>query len=208
MDASGFLASDEPAHWSIYWEVEDAAAAVVKVKGLGGAVVAEAQDTPYGQIATVSDPAGAVFRDLQPLGDAGPPAFAGQRSGRRRARARARQPAPAVPPTAGASGQRASASPPARAAPAPGTTGSSPRSANTSLAVAVAAETTGNLNSSSVPAIAGSDGTHTGGQHGVGAPRCSRPRPIRRGGSRRPTATLLATSQTHRVGHLDAVPTE
>jgi len=62
MDASTFLAADAPAHWSVYWEVEDAVAAVAKAKGLGGSVVAEAQDTPYGQIATVTDPAGAVFR--------------------------------------------------------------------------------------------------------------------------------------------------
>jgi uncharacterized protein len=62
MDASAFLPKDVPAHWSIYWEVEDAAATVAKVKALGGSVVADAEDTPYGQLATVADPAGAQFK--------------------------------------------------------------------------------------------------------------------------------------------------
>jgi|SRR5271166_517920 len=62
MDASRFLPEGVPAHWTIYWEVADADAAVAKVEALGGSVVAQAEDTPYGRIATVSDPAGARFR--------------------------------------------------------------------------------------------------------------------------------------------------
>jgi predicted enzyme related to lactoylglutathione lyase len=62
MDASGFLPEGVPSHWSIYWEVADAAATVDRVKALGGSVVMDAQDTPYGRLATVADPAGAQFK--------------------------------------------------------------------------------------------------------------------------------------------------
>jgi predicted enzyme related to lactoylglutathione lyase len=62
MDASAFLPDGVPAHWSIYWEVDDADATVAKVGALGGSVVQDAQDTPYGRLATVADPAGAQFR--------------------------------------------------------------------------------------------------------------------------------------------------
>jgi hypothetical protein len=62
MDASGFLPDGVSAQWSVYWEVDDASATVAKVKELGGSVVAEAEDTPYGRVATVTDPAGAQFR--------------------------------------------------------------------------------------------------------------------------------------------------
>jgi predicted enzyme related to lactoylglutathione lyase len=62
MDASGFLPAGVPAHWSVYWGVQDAADAAVQVKALGGSVVRDAEDTPYGRIATVADPAGAQFK--------------------------------------------------------------------------------------------------------------------------------------------------
>jgi uncharacterized protein len=62
MDASGFLPQGVPSHWSVYWEVEDADATVVQVKSLGGSVVMEPQATPYGRLATVTDPAGAEFK--------------------------------------------------------------------------------------------------------------------------------------------------
>jgi predicted enzyme related to lactoylglutathione lyase len=62
MDASAFLPAGVPAHWSVYWGVDDADAAVAKVKTLGGSVVAEPADTPYGRLATVLDPAGAQFK--------------------------------------------------------------------------------------------------------------------------------------------------
>jgi predicted enzyme related to lactoylglutathione lyase len=62
MDALAFLPEGVPDHWSIYWEVDDADAAVAKVTAFGGSVVIEAMDTPYGRIATVTDPAGAQFK--------------------------------------------------------------------------------------------------------------------------------------------------
>jgi predicted enzyme related to lactoylglutathione lyase len=60
-DGQPFLSEDEPAKWGIYWEVDDIDAAVSKVKALGGSVVIEARDTPYGRLAMVKDPAGAEF---------------------------------------------------------------------------------------------------------------------------------------------------
>jgi uncharacterized protein len=62
MDAAGFLGEGVPSHWSVYWEVEDVDAAIGKVKALGGSVVMDAEDTPYGRLATVTDPAGAEFK--------------------------------------------------------------------------------------------------------------------------------------------------
>ena len=62
MDASGFLPEGVPSNWSVYFHVDDADAAIAKVVELGGAVVMPAEDTPYGRLATVTDPTGALFR--------------------------------------------------------------------------------------------------------------------------------------------------
>jgi uncharacterized protein len=62
MDATTFLPDGVPAHWSVYWEVDNADSAVAKVKALGGSVVTDAVDTPYGRLATAADPAGAQFK--------------------------------------------------------------------------------------------------------------------------------------------------
>ena len=62
MDATGLLPEGSPAQWSIYWEVDDPAASIATVTKLGGSVVAAFEDTPYGRMATVTDPAGAPFK--------------------------------------------------------------------------------------------------------------------------------------------------
>ena len=62
MDATAWLPEGVPAHWSIYWEVDDAGATMAKVKALGGSVVMDALDTPHGRLATAADPAGAQFK--------------------------------------------------------------------------------------------------------------------------------------------------
>lgn len=61
-DAAGFLPEGVPPHWTVYFGVADADAAVAKVEELGGAVLRPAEDTPYGRIAHVADPTGAVFQ--------------------------------------------------------------------------------------------------------------------------------------------------
>ena len=65
-DAASDLASGAASYWAIYWSVEDVDATVAKLRSLGGGVSEEAQDTPYGRMATVSDTTGAPFRLLSP----------------------------------------------------------------------------------------------------------------------------------------------
>lgn len=62
MDAKNFLPEGVAPWWVVYWEVDDVTASVEVVKSLGGSVVSEAEDTPYGRIAWVTDPAGAQFK--------------------------------------------------------------------------------------------------------------------------------------------------
>ena len=66
MDAKAFLPEGVPSHWSVYWQVDDPDAIVSRVKALGGSVVMDATDTPYGRLATVTDPAGAQFKLRRP----------------------------------------------------------------------------------------------------------------------------------------------
>jgi uncharacterized protein len=62
MDAGAFLPEGVPAHWSIYFATADVDASLAKVAELGGSVVAPAEDTPYGRLATAVDPNGAQFK--------------------------------------------------------------------------------------------------------------------------------------------------
>jgi predicted enzyme related to lactoylglutathione lyase len=62
MDASAWLPAGTPAYWSVYFRTDDVDAAVARVTALGGSVVAEPESTPYGRLATVTDPAGAQFK--------------------------------------------------------------------------------------------------------------------------------------------------
>jgi predicted enzyme related to lactoylglutathione lyase len=62
MDASRILPEGSGSQWHIYWEVDDVAATVAKVKDLGGSVLSGPEDTPYGVLAHVADPSGAHFK--------------------------------------------------------------------------------------------------------------------------------------------------
>ncbi len=62
MDATGMLAAEVPAHWSVYFGVDDADAGLAKAVELGGSVVHEPEDTPYGRLAAATDPTGAQFK--------------------------------------------------------------------------------------------------------------------------------------------------
>jgi predicted enzyme related to lactoylglutathione lyase len=62
MDAAAFLPEGVPSYWAIYWEVADVDASAATLRDLGGSVVEEPTDTPYGRMATVTDPAGARFK--------------------------------------------------------------------------------------------------------------------------------------------------
>ena len=58
-------ADDLAAHWIVYFGVADTAAAVAAAEGGGGSVLMRDFDTPYGPMAGLADPAGAVFWVIQ-----------------------------------------------------------------------------------------------------------------------------------------------
>lgn len=62
MDAGVFLPEGVPAHWSIYFGVDDTDRALARVVELGGSIVMPAEDTPYGRLAQASDPTRANFK--------------------------------------------------------------------------------------------------------------------------------------------------
>ncbi|MGH9154856.1 MAG: VOC family protein [Acidimicrobiales bacterium] len=61
MDSTSLLPEGVPAHWAVYFGVDDADAALAKIADLGGRVVRPAEDTPYGRLAQAADPTGAHF---------------------------------------------------------------------------------------------------------------------------------------------------
>jgi uncharacterized protein len=65
-DAASFLPEGVPAHWSVYFGVENADAALAKIVALGGAALFGPEDTEFGRIAQVADPTGAMFKIVQP----------------------------------------------------------------------------------------------------------------------------------------------
>lgn len=63
MDGSAWLLpSGAPSAWHVYFGAEDVAATLAQVTSLGGSVVQELEETPYGQLATAADPTGAKFK--------------------------------------------------------------------------------------------------------------------------------------------------
>lgn len=50
-----------PPHWLLYFAVADTDAIAAKVTSGGGTVISPPRDSPYGRMATCTDPAGAVF---------------------------------------------------------------------------------------------------------------------------------------------------
>ena len=51
-----------PSHWTVYFGVADADAACTTAQELGGTVLEQPTDTPYGRIATLTDPTGTLLR--------------------------------------------------------------------------------------------------------------------------------------------------
>ncbi len=62
MDSSAFLPEGVPAHWSVYFKVDDADATIAKAEALGAKVVIPSEDTPYGRLASLTDVTGAMFK--------------------------------------------------------------------------------------------------------------------------------------------------
>ncbi|MCF3139652.1 VOC family protein [Paenarthrobacter sp. AR 02] len=68
MDAAGVLSDEVPSMWSVYFAVENTDATVEQALALGAAVMHAAEETPFGRLATLIDPTGAVFKVIQDLG--------------------------------------------------------------------------------------------------------------------------------------------
>jgi len=71
MDASAFLPEGTPARWSVYFEVDDADAALGTIAEHGGTIVRPAEDTPYGRLAEAADPTGTHFKLIATTADGG-----------------------------------------------------------------------------------------------------------------------------------------
>jgi uncharacterized protein len=65
MDASGFLPEQVPSNWVVYFQVANTDETVAKAVALGAKVVNEAEDSPFGRIAGLTDPTGAMFKLCQ-----------------------------------------------------------------------------------------------------------------------------------------------
>lgn len=60
MDGTAFL-GDAPSQWSIFFGADDVDKTLKAITELGGSVVRDAEDTPYGRLAAATDPTGAAF---------------------------------------------------------------------------------------------------------------------------------------------------
>jgi hypothetical protein len=61
MDAAGCLPDGVPSNWSIFFGAEDVDKKLRVIADNGGAVLREAEDTPYGRLAAATDPTGVIF---------------------------------------------------------------------------------------------------------------------------------------------------
>ncbi|MGA7204038.1 MAG: VOC family protein [Specibacter sp.] len=66
MDAANALPEQVPSNWQVYFQVEDTDAAVATALSLGATVIQPAEDTPFGRLAGLTDPTGAMFKIMQP----------------------------------------------------------------------------------------------------------------------------------------------
>ena len=65
MDATGFL-GEQPSRWQFYVQVPDTDATVAKALAAGAELVQPVDDSPYGRLALVRDPAGVQFSVMGP----------------------------------------------------------------------------------------------------------------------------------------------
>jgi predicted enzyme related to lactoylglutathione lyase len=61
MDGAAFIPEGAPSRWTSFLGAEDVDKTVHLIVDNGGAVVRQAEDTPYGRLAAVTDPTGAEF---------------------------------------------------------------------------------------------------------------------------------------------------
>lgn len=65
-------AEGRPSHWLAYFGVDDAAAACAAATAAGGSVLQQDFETPFGRMAGLADPAGAVFWVIETAGSTQP----------------------------------------------------------------------------------------------------------------------------------------
>lgn len=65
MDATTVLPEGAPSTWRVYFGVDDADDAVRRAVDMGGSVLREPEDSPYGRLADLADPTGAPFMIAQ-----------------------------------------------------------------------------------------------------------------------------------------------
>ena len=65
MDFSSPMHDAMPAYWNSYFRVTDCDAATVAAEAQGGSLLMAPHDTPFGRMASVRDPDGAVFSLVQ-----------------------------------------------------------------------------------------------------------------------------------------------
>ena len=68
MDASAYLPAEVPSNWQVYFAVEDADASIDTAQSLGAKVIDGPDDTPFGRLATLTDPTGAMFKIVADTG--------------------------------------------------------------------------------------------------------------------------------------------
>jgi predicted enzyme related to lactoylglutathione lyase len=66
IDATSFLPAAIPANWAVYIAVADTDATAATITELGGSVPVAPENTPFGRLATVTDPTGASLRVIGP----------------------------------------------------------------------------------------------------------------------------------------------
>lgn len=62
MDATGHMAPGVPSHWQVYFEVADLDAAAATIAELGGQVLMDPHDSPFGRLGAFADTTGAMFK--------------------------------------------------------------------------------------------------------------------------------------------------
>ena len=65
--------AEMPPFWTVYFGVDDTDDTVARLRSLGGAVLRDPADTPFGRMAVVADPQGAGFVVIRPPDGAGRP---------------------------------------------------------------------------------------------------------------------------------------
>lgn len=62
MDATNLLEPDCAAHWTVYFNVADTDRTLATAVDLGGTVLREPEDTPFGRLAALADPTGSPLK--------------------------------------------------------------------------------------------------------------------------------------------------